>query len=417
MFTFAHGFLNGAETVETAALVLHAATYDPATYLVGDEIVSGTPTFVHTATFLVKCSDGYYHSFGEDKRVVKNGRYVSDSAVYADNGFGTLLDPLPMVVYQNSRVSLFENTDGVESGWTVIRASVTDNVVTSPENATTGHSIITTTDTGRHAIWQTHESLDGTDVVVSCFAKQNGYDYIVFRGNQIGADREVWFNLDTGAVVGTVPTGYKASIEDAGNGWHRCIASVTVTQTGTVYTNFLPAETLNTSNFAGDGVSGMYIWCPMLETDQTEVGLPMINTSTGSVATDEIINTYPSANWSNSEGPVYLIHDYKGIDEDIILNDGVAILYVTSDVLYLDDGTNTASIAYATEGEHEIGIALDSSGGKMKVNVDGTYSTEANYDGSFGTGDITFEGDHSEYKRKDETSYTAQQTILDGWMP
>lgn len=364
------------------ALRYHLATYDSSTYLVGDEIVSGTPTFVHTATYYEMCSDGYYHSFGANKRVVKHGRYVSDSAVYADNGSGVLLDPLPLTVYQPALTNLYPNGVIIGTAFYGGDGNITLNSTTSTRGDVEA-SYFAPNDSGIHFVLVTSIAVASDhNYIYSVAVKAGEEDWmqIAFGSSLFLTSNWINFNATTGLF------GYEGSAiiskrkKYIGNDWWEIYVEVSPQSSGTNTCGicvFIDNADYNgrLPSYSADGTSGLYLFGAQfydnVSLDDAMNAGPIFTTS-GSEATDEIINTYPAVNWSNSEGPIYIIHDYKGIDEVILLNDDVAILYVTSDVLYLDDGTNTTSIAYATEGKQEIGIALDETNGYMRLHLKGS---------------------------------------------
>ena len=108
-------------------------------------------------------------------------------------------------------------------------------------------------------------------------------------------------------------------------------------------------------------------------------------TTTIPATTDETVYTWAAANHDDTSGSYYVEVDVAGVDEDILLIGGVAILKIVTGNLILDDGTNQSSVSIAA-GEHQIEFTYGS--GKMQLTLDGTPEPEVNYAG-FPTGDIS----------------------------
>lgn len=124
-----------------------------------------------------------------------------------------------------------------------------------------------------------------------------------------------------------------------------------------------------------------------LDSDQEEIeDIAIIYTDAASVTTNETVYTWDGANVSNTEGYYQFTMDYAGGNTDVLSIGGTAFLYITSDTMYLSDGTTTTSMAI-TEGERDIVVSYGSS--KMDFSIDGTGAGEVAYDGGFGTGSIT----------------------------
>lgn len=303
---------------------------------------------------------------------------------YADDGTGTLLDPLPMMAYQPESPinAILQNDNFTSAPWyredltftknqsgirNVVNSAwlTTDNDIATTGYFITDHITISPLNSWITLVFWVAKTTNATSFPGIMFQRLNG----AAKYHRIGLD------TDNGTAE---LSGYDIRVTSDGDFWKYIISIEDEDSNTAARIVFNPALNDDASTSPDITVTGDAVFdCPMLFIDTHPddiVNIGPIYTDASTAATDETINTYPSANWSNSEGPIYLIHDYKGIDEDILLNDDVPILYVTSDVLYLDDGTNTTSIAYATEGEHEIGIALDATNGFMRLNVNGTWA-------------------------------------------
>jgi hypothetical protein len=122
-----------------------------------------------------------------------------------------LLDP-----QRTNIVRLSETFDGVT--WTKYNGStVTANTVISPDG-TQNADTLTVSTTVYSGLYQLISGAAG-NYVVSIFAKKGTKNWLYMFDHS--AAGQAWFNLDTGT-IGSVNTGYTATITPYGNGWFRC---------------------------------------------------------------------------------------------------------------------------------------------------------------------------------------------------
>jgi hypothetical protein len=109
-----------------------------------------------------------------------------------------------------------ETFDGVT--WTKYNGStVTANTVISPDG-TQNADTLTVSTTVYSGLYQLISGAAG-NYVVSIFAKKGTKNWLYMFDHS--AAGQAWFNLDTGT-IGSVNTGYTATITPYGNGWFRC---------------------------------------------------------------------------------------------------------------------------------------------------------------------------------------------------
>jgi hypothetical protein len=97
-------------------------------------------------------------------------------------------------------------------------ATITTNTTTAPDGTTSADTLQVST-----TIYSgLYEFLSGGsgDYSVSIFAKKLTKKWLYLF--DASATSSAWFDLENG-VLGTVPSGYTASIENVGDGWYRCI--------------------------------------------------------------------------------------------------------------------------------------------------------------------------------------------------
>lgn len=167
----------------------------------------------------------------------------------------------------------FEN-----ASWVNTNATVSANATPAPDGTTTADKLIADLVDGQHRNNQTPTSSAGTQTL-SVFGKPSGYKFVTLRIGSAGGG--VIFNTEAGVIVGA-EAGTTPSILAAASGFYRCAAAIT----GNAANAIARINTSPTTNitFAGDNVSGSFLWQAQLEL--------------GSVATSPIVTTTAQASRS-----------------------------------------------------------------------------------------------------------------------
>lgn len=190
----------------------------------------------------------------------------------------------------SARVNLLTKTEDFSNGvWQKLACSVSLNVVTAPDGTLTAGKIVASVsaDTSAHYLAQNFSFSAGT--YKRTFYAKAGEKQGVYCS--IGGVAWGCFNLLTGTVNGvgatnTLHTNVSATIADVGNGWYRCSVTSTLTDVSTTAIRIGPCDATYVGpqqGFAGDGVSGIYIWGADLRPANTGTNLPdyqRVNTST-----------------------------------------------------------------------------------------------------------------------------------------
>jgi hypothetical protein len=158
----------------------------------------------------------------------------------------------------------FDNT----TEWSVSNVTVTANTTTAPDGTATADSIITTVASGEHKVGTTSGTTTAAQWTASCYFKPNGYNFGAIAINNTTFDSWWVFDLVAGTSTrrdfGAAPTGETIRFEVLANGWVR--PSVTIDASANSFIlNFGVLDQSTYHTWAGDGVSGIFLWGAQVE--------------------------------------------------------------------------------------------------------------------------------------------------------
>jgi hypothetical protein len=158
---------------------------------------------------------------------------------------------------------VLNSEDFSNATWVKVRSSIAADVIVAPNGTSTADKLIEDTSTNTHFVSENAISyVSGQIYTASIYAKADTRTNIAMQlpASAFGSNRTVFFNLSTGTITST-SSGAISSIENVGNGWYRCSITSTATATVAVNTNICYLVLSGTtSNYTGDGTSGLYIW-------------------------------------------------------------------------------------------------------------------------------------------------------------
>jgi hypothetical protein len=201
------------------------------------------------------------------------------------NTLGVTYDPAdlskaPWVLLEPAATNLLRYSEQLDNAaWGRVSAAPVANSAVAPTGMNVACKLIESAANTGHFIYQSRAGVNER-VTLSVFAKAEERSWVYLSASNFSnASLGAHFNLATGSVVSVdAPNAdYSepmATIEAIGNGWFRCILSVT--KGAAAPNNYAqinigrannPTSTL--LNYMGDGVSGLYLWGAQMVTEST----------------------------------------------------------------------------------------------------------------------------------------------------
>jgi hypothetical protein len=221
---------------------------------------------------VTRASDGYAET--SDGRLVNFGSNVLRRT---DRG----------VLVEGARTNLLTRSQEFGTNWAPTNATVSSDVTVAPDNTTTADKLIATAASGIHRVFSTDggNAVNGVSYTLSVFAKASEYGFVRLTDTTYMTAGPV-FDLTTGAVSST--GGFTATITALANGWYRCAATFTASGTALLVSQILAFPSSSTSDYTGDGTSGLFLWGAQLEASSSPSSYTKTESGTATRATDDI---------------------------------------------------------------------------------------------------------------------------------
>jgi len=248
---------------------------------------------------------------------------------------GTSVPNLPRIDYSGTEGALllepqrtnsltyseqFDNADWVKTGG----VSFTANYGISPDGYQNADLLYPNSTGVNRESYKAYGYSSGLNYSFSVYAKAGGLNWVFIGTDYIGGGKGAWFNLSTG-VVGTQTSGYTATIENAGNGYYRCIVSYNQSVASNYYTVIL-TDADNSFSVTKNGTDGILIWGAQVEQGAYATSyIPTLASSVTRVA-DEASKTGVSNLIGQTEGTLFA--DFE-IDGDL---NATRIVFIVSSV-------------------------------------------------------------------------------------
>jgi hypothetical protein len=194
-----------------------------------------------------------------------------------------------------------------ETTWSSARLVIAANDTTAPDGTTTADKL--TQAAGQTTSGVVFQGLFapavGQSYTLSIYAKAGtGRNFIVLDETiRNGSSLQTWFNIGAGT-VGTTNANHTASIVNEGDGWYRCIVTLTVSIAGTGRSVFFRVAETDNSVTVTDDEGFIHVWEAKLE--QRDFLLPAVVTTTTQPITryQRQLKTAAANEWPREFDPV-----------------------------------------------------------------------------------------------------------------
>ena len=168
------------------------------------------------------------------------------------------------------------------ASWLANNSTATSNSAISPDGSSGVFTATPSTVNTTHQLYnQTGVTVTAVPYTFSIHVKANGYTEV--RLADVSTGNGVWFNVSAGT-VGTATAGFVGTIVSVGNSWYRC--SITFTpNAGSQYYGIYIGNTTESTPYAGDGTSGLFVWGAQLEQASSAGPYVVTNGATSPVPT------------------------------------------------------------------------------------------------------------------------------------
>lgn len=344
-----------------------------------------------------------YQEFGTTEPAYEDGRVtgaVGSRVVYATDGVGDPLVPLPMVVHAPAATNVITySNDLTGASWVKSKSTATYDQIGLTGAANTASKMIDDSagGTGLVRISSNKAVIAGERNVFRVIAKADQLTWLRLEALSYDNTPRCYFDLGNG-VIGTLTGTGDADMRLVATGVYECLIEWESTTDLSGSGAMFPANADGNATVDRDGTSSVIILHAEFHRNKTIaeiIGSPPIFTSGASVTRALCVMEFDDANHNDTNGAYYLefkpsfaTADAAGNIEILSLGGGVDLLYydVTAGAFESTDGTNTAAKTQTLVAETTYKIAVAYGDGSLRVCVDGTWGTEQSYDGAFASG-------------------------------
>jgi hypothetical protein len=181
------------------------------------------------------------------------------------------------------------------ASWLANNSTTASSATISPDGSSGVFTAIPSVDNTTHQLYhQTGVTVTAVPYTFSIHVKANGYTQV--RLADVSTGNGVWFNVSAGT-IGSATAGFTGRIIDLGNGWYRCAITFTPSAGSQNYGIYLGNTTESTS-FAGNGTSGLFVWGAQLE--QSASAGPYVKTAGAASPIPVVLNGYRTHTYTST---------------------------------------------------------------------------------------------------------------------
>ena len=208
--------------------------------------------------------------------------------------------------------------DFTNAAWTKNNITLAANDTTAPDGTTTATKMTEDTSSGNHRAYHGEGSQAAAAHTNSVFLKKDSRSWGLLGFNN-RPDSSAWYDLENG-VVGSTQSNVSNAIEDVGNGWYRCIITLTGAFSTAVYLQFGPTTGDNVGTYLGAAES-IFAWGAQVELG-TSASTYLPTTSAGLVGLTDVtrgVNGTTAASASSGDAIQQLPYALLNVDMPVRL--------------------------------------------------------------------------------------------------
>jgi hypothetical protein len=294
------------------------------------------------------------------------------------------------LLIEEQRTNICLQSEDFATTWTTSAVSVQTNQAVAPSGELTADRLIEDSTTAEHNLRQTSITVSSSAAyTATIYAKASGRTTFRLLCSTTGPSSGfAGGSFDLSAGTATASGTATATIENVGNGWYRCRATVT---SGAAQTAMEYRVQLQSGSYTGDGYSGVYIWGAQLEAGAFATSY--IPTTTTALTRNADVASMTGTNFSDwynaSEGTLYVDFQWT-----------TATPRNNSPLFRFDDGTNNnfVQLGFRNVSPTAPGaISLRLSGGTTYETTTGTVSTNDGlrhkFAGAYTASELAFSAD------------------------
>jgi hypothetical protein len=209
---------------------------------------AGTGTLDSRITFTRASNATYYNSSG----VLTT---ASNDVARFDYNPSTLA-PLGLLIEQSSTNLLSYSEDFTNAAW--VKTATLGGTTTAPDGSSNGRLIYPLTTGTFRVLYQVVNGLTLGIYTWTLYAKAQNKNFLFINPPGDGTTN-IYFNLSTNQ-VGTIASGYTASIQDVGNGWRRCVVTNNANTAYTFGAVFGVCDANGSTTATANGTDGIYVF-------------------------------------------------------------------------------------------------------------------------------------------------------------
>ena len=239
----------------------------------------------------------------------------------------------PSLLLEPARTNLIPySEDFSNANWIKTASTITSNSIVSPDGTLNASKLTEDTSNSTHRVYRPSSVPAGT-YTISVYAKKSERNYVVLSNSSDGTT--VYYNLSTGTIDAQSVGWDYSNIDELGNGWYRCSATLTVSSSKTL--SIYIAETSSSVSYQGDGTSGIYIWGAQIESGSYPTSYIPTNGTAVTRAAETANGAGDASTFNDSEGVLMWEVRTKddGNDKFLAISDGtddnrITIYFYTS---------------------------------------------------------------------------------------